>query len=627
MSAQPKLIARPYFSHAPNPNIGQRVVKPPNTAKAWSIKGIEYRQLEKDFPSSELFDFNKTHGSTPHNFIPDAPVREHLSKLATGETTVWGAFNDKQLVGFLSAESNGGYWINTGPGEKATSFVNEFVVDPSQRGKGIGKNLTKMSVDPSVGIFGIKPEVKEMYTTVHADNIGSRTAFLYSGYEEMMTYDDKARDRNTTVMKKASLMADVQRAQIKNKIRVVGLQSGNAVDGIDVGVFEFDPATRSTHDHRRVAGALKYTTLANKTYPFTPEQRKYVLSLRALDRTDGVDYGEGNYKMGEWFGDCVNAVLAEENIDPSTIDLIGSHGQSICGHPHWEIGDIAVIAQRTGITTAGDFRPTDVAAGGNGTPCTCTYDTFMLRPDAGSEKWRIAINIGGTSSVTFCPPWPTEAEGLGETPLGLDPGLGVFYMDLITAIIDPSLDFDDDGKIARTGKVHEELLAEFLTYKYYQQKSLPIGVGAEDFPEKLFQKWHARAQELGVSNVDLLTTLTELTAKQIALACANFGGPKIANGATDDVILRGGVSNNSFFVERLQAQMSLQLGTEIKEIKNLDAVGLREDSWENAMYAMFGYLCFNNVYSFVPSCTGAVRPVVSGKIAPGDNFHSIKLIR
>jgi 1,6-anhydro-N-acetylmuramate kinase len=92
--------------------------------------------------------------------------------------------------------------------------------------------------------------------------------------------------------------------------------------------------------------------------------------------------------------------------------------------------------------------------------------------------------------------------------------------------------------------VNEALLAEFLDYKYYKQESLPIGVGAEDFPEKLFQSWHAKAKEMGVKDIDLLTTLTELTAKQIALSCAKFGGPHIANGATDDVILRGGISNN-----------------------------------------------------------------------------------
>merc|ERR1712137_696526 len=98
----------------------------------------------------------------------------------------------------------------------------------------------------------------------------------------------------------------------------------------------------------------------------------------------------------------------------------------------------------------------------------------------GETKWRIAINIGGTSSVTFIPPWPTAEQKEEHVPLGLDPGLGVFFMDLCVAKIDPSLPFDKDGAIARSGKVHEPLLAELLQYKYYQQPSLPIGVGPDD---------------------------------------------------------------------------------------------------------------------------------------------------
>lgn len=300
------------------------------------------------------------------------------------------------------------------------------------------------------------------------------------------------------------------------------------------------------------------------------------------------------------------------------------------GHPHWEFGDLSVIAQHTGITTAGDFRPADVAAGGNGTPCTCTYDSIMLRPPAGSRKWRIAINIGGTSSVTFCPPWPTpgmaDDEAAKLVPSGLDPGLGVFFMDLCTQQIDPSLDFDNNGDIARSGTTCEALLDELLQYKYYQQPSLPIGVGPDDFPETLFHEWHAKARdEHGLSDVDFLSTLVELTARQIAQACARFGGPHVVGGATDDVLLRGGVCANAYFVERLRAQMTEQLGTEVAQITTLADVAIDEDSWENAMYAMFGYLCYNNVYNFVPSCTGAARPVVGGRIAPGENFHSLRL--
>ena len=161
-------------------------------------------------------------------------------------------------------------------------------------------------------------------------------------------------------------------------------------------------------------------------------------------------------------------------------------------------------------------------------------------------------------------------------------------MDLTVHAIDPTLEYDDDGKMARTGTVNEELLAIFLQNKYYQQSALPIGVGPDDFPETLWKEWRALAQSKGVSDIDLLATFTELTAKQIAMACARFGGPKIVNGATDDVLLRGGVSANSYFVERLKANFEEQLNVKIERIKGLEDIGLEEESWENAMYVGSG---------------------------------------
>ena len=121
-----------------------------------------------------------------------------------------------------------------------------------------------------------------------------------------------------------------------------------------------------------------------------------------------------------------------------------------------------------------------------------------------------------------------------------------------------------------------------------------------------------------LSGPDLIATFTELTAKQIALACKRFNPSP-----TDDVILRGGIAANSYFMERMTAQMTEQTGVVVERIKTLDELGIDEDSWENAMYALFGYLCFNGIYNFVPSCTGAAARVVGGKIAPGSNYASL----
>lgn len=118
--------------------------------KTWA--GIEYRQLARTFDPDILFRFNKKHGSTPLNFIPDGSVRKHLAKISTGEAIVFGAFlcDNGQLVGFISSEVGRGYWLQTGPGKAATSFIHEFVVDSSFRGKAIGKQLATMSIDPEV---------------------------------------------------------------------------------------------------------------------------------------------------------------------------------------------------------------------------------------------------------------------------------------------------------------------------------------------------------------------------------------------------------------------------------------------------------------------------------------------
>eukprot|EP00927_Polykrikos_kofoidii_P048433 TRINITY_DN42704_c0_g1_i1.p2 TRINITY_DN42704_c0_g1~~TRINITY_DN42704_c0_g1_i1.p2 ORF type:complete len:203 (+),score=30.46 TRINITY_DN42704_c0_g1_i1:1140-1748(+) len=197
-------------------------------------------------------------------------------------------------------------------------------------------------------------------------------------------------------------------------------------------------------------------------------------------------------------------------------------------------------------------------------------------------------------------------------------------MDLTARAIDPALEFDEGGNMARRGTVSAALLEEFLDYRYYK-KRMPIGVGPDDFPEALHSQWRDRAHGMGVGDVDLLATLTELTAKQIALACAKHGGPNIAAGATDDVVVRGGVCKNAYFMERLKVNLETELQTAIPNLQTLDDIGIDEGSWENAMYAMFGYLHFNNVYNFVPSCTGAARPVVGGRMAPGENYHSIRL--
>lgn len=183
--------------------------KSPRPASREVRKGGEvvmYRQLESTFDAAVLFQFNNTFGNAiERRANSDAAVqfREHLAQLATGETIVWGAFseNNAELCGFISAELGGGYWLQTKHGKDATCFVKQLVVSPEFGGRGIGTNLIRFL---AVEMFAPGTDVKELFTTVHVDNIASRTAFLKAGYEEAITYTDDARDRDTTVLKYAN---------------------------------------------------------------------------------------------------------------------------------------------------------------------------------------------------------------------------------------------------------------------------------------------------------------------------------------------------------------------------------------------------------------------------------------
>jgi anhydro-N-acetylmuramic acid kinase len=192
-------------------------------------------------------------------------------------------------------------------------------------------------------------------------------------------------------------------------------------------------------------------------------------------------------------------------------------------------------------------------------------------------------------------------------------------MDWAASDCDPTLQFDKGGLLGKKGKINDILLNEMLQHPHVQRKELPISVGPDDFPHSLYLKWQRRSKALGCSPEDYVSTLTEFSARVIALACKTFGH------CTDDVIVRGSVQKNLYFMERLQQNLS-ELLEENVILKRLDDIGLDEESWDSVLYAMMGFLCIRGLYNFIPSCTGAAWPVVGGKICPANNYGRLEFI-
>src|SRR5216110_548140 len=162
---------------------------------------------------------------------------------------------------------------------------------------------------------------------------------------------------------------------------VLGLMSGTSADGIDVALA-------------RISGAapnLNAKLLGHTSFQFPPALRKEILRVAEQTPISSGELSQLHFRLGHIYADAAVAACNKFRVSPRKIDLIGNHGQTIfhqgkavtyLGAPTastLQIGEGAIIAARTGITTVSDFRPADLALGGNGAPLVPFADYALYR--------------------------------------------------------------------------------------------------------------------------------------------------------------------------------------------------------------------------------------------------------
>lgn len=404
-------------------------------------------------------------------------------------------------------------------------------------------------------------------------------------------------------------------------MRVAGLMSGTSADGIDVAIADITGLPRPHGE------GVQIELLAFATLPWPEAERALIFDLFAGQGTP-ADLCRANFRLAEVFADAVQRVAASAGVSLSSIDLIGSHGQTI-----WhdvaadgrvtstlQIGEPAVIAARTGVTTIGDFRVADVAVGGQGAPLVSIFDWLLLRPPPrlhGVEGgWRAVQNIGGIGNVTFLPP-----VDLDVAPLAFDTGPGNVLIDWAARFASGGeLTYDQDGALASRGRVVEPLLTRWLAHPYFRQPP-PKTTGRELFSVHLAETMRAEAKAMGASPADFVATVTVLTAASIADAYARFAPGPIA-----EVVVAGGGVYNPALMAALHTQLAARLGRNVA-VGPHDALGFPADAKEALTFALLAYLCAHGLPGNVPSCTGAKEAAVLGKIAPGKNYRGLLEVR
>lgn len=379
------------------------------------------------------------------------------------------------------------------------------------------------------------------------------------------------------------------------KIRLAGLMSGTSVDGVDVAIV--DIAKR------------KVQIRAFEMFPYPSALRKRILCLCRSETARLEDICHYNFVLGEVFADAVVKLCSKSGIALNSIDLIGSHGQTIyhnpCGRRYGrraigstlQIGEPSVITQRTGITTVADFRPRDMAAGGQGAPLVPFADYMLF---AHKRLTRAVQNIGGIGNVTFLP-----AGGCLEEVIAFDTGPGNMVIDgIIRLITDGKRSYDVNGKMAASGVVNERLLRELLRHPFLRRRR-PKSTGREEFGAAFAEDFYRRAISKGLSNADIVATATAFTAKTIAQAYRRF-----LPVMPDEVVLYGGGAHNGTLVEMLHRELP-----EVKMLTTND-FGIEIDAKEAVSFAILAWATIKAVPNNVPGATGAEKPVVLGKIVP-----------
>ncbi|MEH6421641.1 anhydro-N-acetylmuramic acid kinase [Pseudomonas sp. CGJS7] len=364
--------------------------------------------------------------------------------------------------------------------------------------------------------------------------------------------------------------------------------SGTSADGIDAALVRFQ------------AGApTRCELLLGRTYAWDEGLRERLVALgQGGDARSLEELGTLDIQVAEAFADAARALIEEAGVAASEVAAIGSHGQTIRHRPAgagfdgrhpftWQIGDGAVIAERSGIATAADFRRRDVAAGGHGAPLMPAFHAALLHSD--SED-RAALNLGGIANFTLLP-------ARGEVR-GFDTGPANCLMDA-WALRHLGQPFDADGAFAAQGRIDPALLARLLDEPWFAQPP-PKSTGREQF----HLDWVDARLSGGERPQDVQATLLELSAVTIAQAL------RAHQPATRRVLACGGGVRNRGLLDRLAAQLPGVV------IESTAAYGLDPDFVEAMGFAWLARQTVAGLPGNLPSVTGARGLRVLGTLHP-----------
>jgi anhydro-N-acetylmuramic acid kinase len=379
---------------------------------------------------------------------------------------------------------------------------------------------------------------------------------------------------------------------------VAGIMSGTSADGIDVAVARIVPGKQRP----------KLTLLAHEGFPFPAALRRAVLAAMNAESTSTAELARLNWRLGLAYAEAVQVTLKRHKVK---LDLIGCHGQTLFHQARaeayagrrfactWQAGEAAVIAGALGIPVVSNFRPADMAVGGQGAPLVPLLDFVMF---ADMKRGRVLQNIGGIANLTAIP-----AAAAAEQVIAFDTGPGNMVIDaLAQKLFDKP--FDRNGAHAARGAVIESVLALELQNPYFRLKP-PRTAGREQFGRAYAADFLVKCQRQSKRSEDALATATALTAQTIAESYKRFVLPNMRRRGVDYIVSGGGARNHALMA--MLAQRLEPLGCELAASEQF---GLPAEAKEAAAFALLAWQTWHHRPGNVPAATGAARAAILGQV-------------
>ncbi len=378
-------------------------------------------------------------------------------------------------------------------------------------------------------------------------------------------------------------------------ILALGIMSGTSADGIDVALLRISGRCASFENFAAI--------------PFSSRVREEILRLGEGRPVTAGEISQLNFLLGKTFAEAALGACRKFRVSTSQIAVIGSHGQTVfhqgnpapfCGQriaSTLQIGEPSVIAGLTGITTVGDFRPADMAAGGQGAPLVPFVDYMLYRS---ARTGRAALNIGGIANVTVIP-----AAAKIKDVFAFDTGPGNMVIDaLVRRFTHGRKSFDRDGNMARHGKLLPGLLQKLL-HDPFLTKIPPKTAGREQYGESFVRSLLAHGEARRARPEDLVRTATIFTAISVLDAFHRFVIPRAK---VTELIVSGGGARNPLLMAQIES------GLRGVRLRDSSEFGVTGDAKEAFAFALLAHETLHRRPANVPGATGAAKAAVLGKV-------------